>query len=236
MNLIDICADCSVRDRSLCGSLDNTELRALNAVSQRRIVRRGQAVAWAGDEAVICGNLLEGVLKLVATTADGREQIVGLLYPADFFGQPYAGETDFDIIALTDAQLCVFPRPAFERILDDHQRMERLLLQRTLESLTEARERILVLARKSAGEKVAGFLVDMAVRAGEKGCRATIGGPVTFDLPLTRGQIADVLGMTIETVSRQLTRLKVEGIIALPGARTVTISDHVALAARAEAA
>jgi CRP/FNR family transcriptional regulator len=236
MALIDLCADCAVRDRSLCGSLDNSELRALNALSQRRDVKRGQVVAWAGDEAVICGNLLDGVLKLVATTTDGREQIVGLLYAADFFGKPYAGETDFDIVALTDAELCVFPRPAFERVLDDHQRMERLLLQRTLDSLTEARERILVLARKSAAEKVAGFLIDMAVRAGEKGCRANAEGPMTFDLPLTRGQIADVLGMTIETVSRQLTKLKADGIIALPGARAVTISDRAALAARAEAA
>jgi CRP/FNR family transcriptional regulator len=76
----------------------------------------------------------------------------------------------------------------------------------------------------------------MAVRAGEKGCRANAEGPMTFDLPLTRGQIADVLGMTIETVSRQLTKLKADGIIALPGARAVTISDRAALAARAEAA
>jgi CRP/FNR family transcriptional regulator len=221
MALTDLCADCAVRDRSLCGSLDDSELRALNALSQKRDVKRGQVVAWAGDEAVICGNLLDGVLKLVATTTDGREQIVGLLYAADFFGKPYAGETDFDIVAVTDAELCVFPRPAFERVLDDHQRMERLLL---------------VLARKSAAEKVAGFLIDMAVRAGEKGCRANAEGPMTFDLPLTRGQIADVLGMTIETVSRQLTKLKADGIIALPGARAVTISDRSALAARAEAA
>ena len=236
MALTDICADCAVRDRSLCGSLDSSELRALNSLSQRRSVKRGQAIAWAGDEAVICGNLLEGVLKLVATTADGREQIVGLLYPADFFGQPFAGETDFDIVALTDAELCVFPRPAFERVLDDYHRMERLLLQRTLDSLTEARERILVLARKSAGEKVAGFLLDMAARAGETGCRATVAGPVTFDLPLSRGQIADVLGMTIETVSRQFSKLKTEGIIALPGVRAITISDRAALVACAEAA
>lgn len=84
----DICADCAVRDRALCGSLDDSELVALNAIGQRRRVDRGQTIAWAGDEAVVCGNLLSGVLKLVAATADGREQTVGLLYPADFFGQP----------------------------------------------------------------------------------------------------------------------------------------------------
>jgi CRP/FNR family transcriptional regulator len=231
-----ICADCAVRDRALCGSLDDQELAALNAVGQRRPARAGKAIAWAGDAAMICGNLLSGVLKLVAATADGREQIVGLLYPADFFGQPYAGATDYTIVALTDAELCVFPRAAFERVLEDHQRMERLLLRRTLESLNEARGRMLVLARRSAAEKVAGFLLDMAARAGASGCRAAPDAPLTFDLPLTRGQIADVLGMTIETVSRQLTKMKASGLIGLPGGRAVTISDHAALAARAEAA
>ena len=227
----DICADCAVRDRALCGSLDDRELLALNAIGQRRRVARGQTIAWAGDEAVICGNLLTGVLKLVAATADGREQTVGLLYPADFFGQPYAGDVDFTLTALTEAELCVFPRAAFERVLENHQRLERLLLQRTFETLNEARGRMLVLARRSAGEKLAGFLLDMAARAG-----ASRDGPVTFDLPLTRGQIADVLGMTIETVSRQLTRMKQSGLIGLPGGRAITISNREALVARAEAA
>jgi CRP/FNR family transcriptional regulator len=220
----------------LCGSLDDRELRALNALGQRRRVAAGQAVAWAGDEAILCGNILSGTLKLVAGPADGREQIVGLLYPADFFGQPFGGQTDFTIVALSDAELCVFPRAGFERVLDDHPRMERLLLERTAASLREARRQMLVLARQSAAEKVAGFLLDMAARAGDGGCCAVPGGPLTFDLPLTRGQIADVLGMTIETVSRQLTRLKNAGTIALPGPRAVTIRDAAALAARAEAA
>jgi CRP/FNR family transcriptional regulator len=227
------CSDCAVRDRALCSSLDDRELQALNAIGQRRRVRPGDTIAWAGEEAAVCGNLLSGVLKLVAATADGREQIVGLLYPADFFGQPYARQTDFTLVALTDAELCVFPRAVFERVLEDHQRMERLLLQRTFESLNEARGRMLVLARKSAGEKLAGFLIDMADRAGSAGCRATPDGPVTFDLPLTRGQISDVLGMTIETVSRQMTKMKDQGIIRLPGGRAITIADQNALSALA---
>ena len=232
----DICANCAVRDRALCGTLDDAELTELNAIGRRRLVQRGQAIAWSGDEAVICGNLLSGVLKLVATTADGREQIVGLLYPGDFFGTPYEGQTEFTIVALTDVELCVFPRAAFEQVLDQHQRMERLLLQRTFESLNDARARMLVLARNSAAEKVAGFLLDMAARAGEVGCRAGPGDPLTFDLPLSRGQIADVLGMTIETVSRQLTKMKANGLVRLPGGRAVTISDPEGLAALAEAA
>lgn len=229
----DICADCAVRDQALCSSLTDIELTALNTLGRRRKITRGQTLIWAGDDSIICANLLSGVLKLVAATPDGREQIVGLLYPADFVGQPYAGQADFSITALTDAELCIFPRDAFERVLEDHARMERLLLQRTL---AVARTRILPLARKSAQEKIAGFLLDMALRASATGCRATPGGPITFDLPLTRGQIADVLGLTIETVSRQMTRLKAAGVIALPGGRAITISDEGALQDLAEAA
>ncbi|MCT8002240.1 Crp/Fnr family transcriptional regulator [Sphingomonas sanguinis] len=231
-----ICADCAVRDHALCGSLDDRELKVLNELGQRRHVARGQTVVWSGDEAVVCGNVLSGVLKLVAGTADGREQIVGLLYQADFFGQPYAGVADFTTVALSDAELCVFPRAAFQNVLEEHPRMEHLLLQRTFASLNEARGRMLVLARQSASEKLAGFLVDVAGRLGEKACNACPDTPVRFDLPLTRGQIADVLGMTIETVSRQLTRLKEAGVIALPGGRAITIMDGASLAARAEAA
>lgn len=232
----DICADCAVRDQALCGSLDDQELVALNSIGQRRRVPRGATVMWAGDESVICANLLSGVLKLVASTADGREQIVGLLYASDFVGTPFADHADFTITALTDAELCVFPRQAFERVLEDHARMEHVLLQRTLRALNEARGRMLTLARKSAEEKIAGFLLDMASRAGSSGCRATPDGPLTFDLPLTRGQIADVLGLTIETVSRQMTKLKSAGVISLPGGRGITIADQGALELRAQAA
>ena len=199
MIVTDICADCAVRDQALCGSLTDRELGALNTLGRRQKVARGETVIWAGAESVICANLLSGVLKLTASTPDGREQTVGLLYPADFVGRPYAGEADVTVTALTDAELCVFPRSPFEKVLEDHVRMERLLLQRTFTALEEARRRMLMLARSSAGEKVAALL----------------------------------LGMSIETVSRQMTALKDAGIVALPGIRAVTIRDRPALEARA---
>jgi CRP/FNR family transcriptional regulator len=221
-----------VRDQSLCGSLTDDELATLNRLGRHRRLARGETLVWAGDEAVLCANLLSGVLKLSAATADGREQIVGLLYPADFVGRPFAEEAEHSITALTDVDLCVFPRKPFEVALENHVRMERLLLRRTLAALDEARARMLMLGRKTAEEKVASFLLDMAGHlAGQGGA-----GEVTFDLPVTRTQIADVLGLTIETVSRQMTKLKREGLIGLPSGRLVTIRNRAALQARAEAA
>lgn len=233
----NICEGCEIRDRALCGSLTDIELATLSMLGRRQTLARGATIMWTGEDNVLCANLVSGVLKLVATTPDGREQIVGLLYPADFVGQPYAVKTDFTITALTDSELCIFPRKPFENVLEGHMRMERLLLQRTLATLSAARGLMLTLARKSAEEKVAGFLLDMELRTAATGCGPKLddhSGP--FDLPLSRGQIADVLGLTIETVSRQMTRLKAAGLITLPGGRGVTIADHDALSMLAEAA
>lgn len=233
---IDVCAGCPVRDRALCSCLDDEVRVVLTGLCQRRRVTAGETVMWAGDESRICANLLSGVLKAVAVTTDGRAQIVGLSYPADFVGEPYAAEIGFTVTALTDAELCTFPRRPFERFLEQHARMGNLLLQRTLKALNEARARMLTLARLSAGEKVAGLLLDMAVRAGPSEGRPSLEGPLTFELPMTRGHMADVLGMTIETVSRQLTKLKGAEVIVLSGARTVTIVDASELKRRALAA
>ncbi|MDH7640432.1 Crp/Fnr family transcriptional regulator [Sphingomonas oryzagri] len=216
-----VCEGCAVRDVALCGSLDDSGLADLNRIGRRRRVGCGETIAWAGEESRSCANILSGLFKLSASTADGREQTVGLLYPADFVGRPYAPRTDYNVTALSEAEICVFPRPAFEETLERHNELERELLRRTLTTLDEARGRQLMLARQSAEERIARFLLDMAKKMG--GARPTPGGPQTFDLPLSRGAIADVLGLTIETVSRQMTRLKAAGIIALPGGRAVTI-------------
>lgn len=223
---IDVCNDCSVRDTALCSSLNDLELARLNAVSRHKSVTKGATLLWAGDESIVCGNLLSGVLKMTATTTDGREQIVGLLHASDFFGCPQAGEMPFSITALTDAELCIFPRAPFQSMLDDHLKMERLLLKRTMLALDDARSRMLLLARGTSAEKLAGFLLEMASRlAAEDGA--------TFALPLSRGQIADVLGLTIETVSRQMTLLRAAGIIALPGGRSLKVIDRKGLMQRA---
>ncbi|WBO24381.1 Crp/Fnr family transcriptional regulator [Sphingomonas abietis] len=212
---------CAVQEEALCGSLERRGLSDLNRIGRLRRVERGETIAWAGEESRNCANILSGLFKLSASTADGREQTVGLLYPADFVGRPYAPRTDYNVTALSEAEICVFPRPAFEETLESDSALEREFLRRTLTALDEARSRQLMLARQTAEQRIARFLLDMAKKMG--GARPTPGGPRTFDLPLSRGAIADVLGLTIETVSRQMTKLKAARIIALPGGRAVTI-------------
>ncbi|TPG54039.1 Crp/Fnr family transcriptional regulator [Sphingomonas glacialis] len=225
-----VCADCAVRDASLCSSLGDDALRQLHRIGRRQRVARGETMLWAGSDSLVCATLLSGVLKLSAATSDGREQIVGLHFPSDFIGRLYADTIPFTVSALTDAELCVVPRDRFEAMLTTNGEMERLLLKRTFATLDATRARLLILSRNTAAEKVAGFVLSMAERArGISDFQALPGGPVTFELPLTRGQIADVLGLTIETVSRQLTKLRHAGVLALPGVRSVTIRDAAAL-------
>ena len=220
------CADCVVRDHALCSSMTDDELAALADIGRRRIVIKGEVIAWEGDRASVCANLVSGVLKLTTGTEDGREQIVGLLYPGDFVGELFVDEARVTVTALSDADLCFYARDRFEQVLDEHPALERLLLKRTMDSLNDARDRLLVLGRRTAEEKVAGFLIEMSDRLSENGKPA-----LEFDLPLTRGEIADVLGLTIETVSRQLTRMKSEGLIALPHGRRVALEDRDRLTA-----
>lgn len=217
----DPCLDCAVRKTSLCGSLRGDRVISLHRIGKRRKLARGETIAWAGDENRLCANLLSGMLKLTASTPDGREQVVDLVYPSGFVGEPFTERADFTVTALDDAEICAFSKLGFERMLADNRDVERELLQRTLASLGSARAQMLRLARQTAKERVADFLLRTADKMG--GVRAAPNAPITFDLPLSRGAIADVLGLTIETVSRQMTGFKAAGVIGLPGGRVVTI-------------
>ena len=228
------CELCVVRNRAICAALDHTEIEALNAIGRRRTLKAGESLIWEGEDSVLVANVIDGVLKLSTGTEDGREQIVGVVYPSDFIGRPFGSQTGHGVTALTDARVCVFNRRDFDAFAREHPALEHKLLQRTLGELDRTRRWMLLLGRKSASEKVASFLLEMAERLSSSTCE-TVGDVTTtrFVLPFSRQQIADVLGLTIETVSRQFTRLKTDGVIDLPSRREVTILDNDALLAEA---
>lgn len=220
------CDHCVVRNRAICSTLDAAELAALNQISHHRELKAGQTLAWEGDESFQVANVIEGVLKLSASLSDGREQIVGVAYPSDFVGRPYGSQNRQTITAITDVRLCAFRRVDFERFSADHPDLEHKILQRTLTELDRARQWMLLLGRKSAREKLASFLLEMSERLADSGCQSRALPADRFGLPFGRQQIADILGLTIETVSRQLTELKKSGFIELPDNRTVIIKDR----------
>jgi len=229
------CDTCVVRNRAICSSLNSEELHALNAIGRTRTVGAGESLIWEGEDSVLVANVIEGVLKLSTNTEDGREQIVGVVYPSDFIGRPFGGTAGHGVTALTDARVCVFSRRDFDAFAREHPGLEHKLLERTLGELDRTRRWMLLLGRKSASEKIASFLLEMADRMGEAGCKSDFTDPNrrTIALLFSRQQIADVLGLTIETVSRQFTRLRSQGIVELPSRRDVIVRDYDALVAEA---
>lgn len=230
------CTTCVVRNRAICSALQLEERALLGQLGRARKVARGQSLVWEGEEELVVANVTSGILQISMSLADGREQIVGIVFPSDFIGRPFGERSPYRITALNDAELCVFPRAAFSAFAKNHPELEHNLLRRTLEELDRAREWMLLLAKKSAREKVATLLLEMSLRLSKQNCLEDPGALNHFDLPLDRQQIGNLLGLTIETVSRQLMKLKAEGLIDLPDRKGVIINDRPRLRALAKAA
>lgn len=199
----------------------------LGKIGRRQKIKAGHVLMWEGDEAPVVANVLDGVLKMVVSAADGREQIVGVVFPSDFIGRPFGKETPYSVTAMTDAEMCIFNRKAFDEFASSHPDLQQKLLRRTLDELDRARHWMMLLGRKTASEKIASFLLEMSERLSGQGCEA--GVQACFELPFGRQQIADILGLTIETTSRQLTKMRADGLLDLPSRREIVIQDRNAL-------
>ncbi|MBX7488853.1 Crp/Fnr family transcriptional regulator [Qipengyuania sp. GH25] len=215
----DLCQACAIRNQAICSDLDPREIGILNGIGRRRRLAAGEQLMWEGHEAVLVANVIEGILKLSSHSADGKEQILGLVYPSDFLGRPFGETSPYGVEALTDSHICVFERRDFEGFAREHPRLEHKLLERTLGELDQTRRWMLLLGRMTAEQKLASFLIEMADRLGT----SEADGSTTVLLPLSRQQIADILGLTVETVSRQLTQLRAKGIITLSSRREIRI-------------
>jgi CRP/FNR family transcriptional regulator, anaerobic regulatory protein len=218
------CAECPIRHRAVCARCEPDELDRLEQIKYYRNYEAGQTVAWAGDEMGFVASVVRGVATLSQTLSDGRTQMVGLLLPSDFIGRPGRASSPYDVTAVSDVTLCCFRRKPFEQLLISTPHVAERLLIMSLDELDAAREWMLILGRKTAREKIASLLTIIARREASMGMiRAK--GPLIIDLPLTREAMADYLGLTLETVSRQISALKSEGIIVLDGKRRVQVPD-----------
>ncbi|GLS32274.1 CRP/FNR family transcriptional regulator, anaerobic regulatory protein [Mesorhizobium albiziae] len=226
-----LCQACEARHHGVCGALDPNKLVALAKTSSRRQVDAGTELIGDAEAIHSYANVLSGVVKLTKTLSDGRQQIVGLQFAPDFFGRPFRAESAINAEAATRVSLCSFPKAALERIMKESPGLQGRLLGQTLKDLDAAREWMVTLGRKTAAEKIASFLLLIARnidRVSDPNMRTA-----AFDLPLTRNDIADFLGLTIETVSRQLTKLRADGVIRIENNRHVVVVDISRLEARA---
>ncbi|KXF75247.1 transcriptional regulator [Paramesorhizobium deserti] len=231
MEVPAVCQACEARHRGVCGALKPEELAYLNRFSSRRTVETGAELAGDSAEITAYCNLLSGVVKLTKTLHDGRQQIVGLQFAPDFVGRPLGSQSTVDAQTATRVSICSFPKSAIDRMIDRSPQLRERLLDQTLKELDEAREWMMTLGRKMADEKVASFLYLIATHFDPEAPGAEDG--ICFDLPLSRGEIADFLGLTLETVSRQLSKLRKDGVILMEAPRSVTVTDIKQLRCRA---
>ncbi|MBF0393974.1 MAG: helix-turn-helix domain-containing protein [Alphaproteobacteria bacterium] len=207
------CLICEHGGLAFCGPGpgDADEPSRLSAMLGQVNLIAHDSVFREGDPATHLYSISQGAVKLYKLLSDGRRQVTAFLFAGDFFGLALDGGYAYTAETMTPALLCRFPRRKLEALFAEVPRLERRLLGLAIDDLAAAHEQMLLLGRKTAREKVASFLVMLDRRAARRGHH----GPAVA-LPMSRSDIADYLGLTIETVSRTLTQFRRDGLIGLP--------------------
>lgn len=227
-----VCRSCEARHKGVCGALTSEQLLRLSKHTSRHSFESDQELISAGSDVHNYSNIMRGVVKLTKLMADGRQQIVGLQFAPDFLGRPFKRRSDTTFEAATEVMVCSFPKNVLEDMVRQAPNLEHRLHEQALKELDEARDWMLTLGRKSASEKLASFIFLIASHVDPEA--EDRGGLIRFELPLKRADIADFLGLTIETVSRQITKLRKAGVIEVEHNRTVIVPNLAALQAACE--
>jgi CRP/FNR family transcriptional regulator, nitrogen fixation regulation protein len=197
-------------------------LAGFDSIGSRRSFARKEGIFAEGDPGDCWYKVVAGTVRLCKLLAGGRRHIAEFCFSGDCFGLENMPERLFSAEAVNDVIVMRYPRRATERLIDKSPSLARGLRDMTLRDLANAQIRMLMLGRMSAPERVATFLLDMFERRDAD--RAV-------DLPMSRNDIADYLGLTIETVCRVMSALKRRGIIGIPTPHRVELRDRAALAA-----
>jgi CRP/FNR family transcriptional regulator len=224
------CRNCDiVREIAFCADLSHDEVKRLATVRCHAALPANFTIFREGDPVDHVYSISTGTVKLYKLMPDGRRQIIGFLFSGELFGLGVDGGYAYTAETVTQTQLCRFTHRKLDVLMGEIPRLERRMFSMAVKDLVSAQEQMLLLGRKTAREKVASFLIKLSNRQGQSGLPAS---PVA--LPMSRADIADYLGLTIETVSRTFTQLKRDGIIGLPASGHVVLVDAGALKELAE--
>ena len=199
----------------------------MSAAGRTRHLERGEMLFAAGDNDAACATLISGALKICSTDIDGNEQILSLVHPAGFIGELFAPFAHHDVVALTNSTLCTFAKADIEAAISTYPALARALLRRSEQELAASRALLGLAGRASAEARLAALLHDFSVAASQSSCQNVS----EFTLPLTRGEIANMLGLTIETVSRKLGEIEAAGAIQRGKQRRIDVLDPALLQA-----
>jgi CRP/FNR family transcriptional regulator len=224
-----LCDRCGSRVAGLCRPLDAAGLDEVSNASAQITLPARSTIFREGDAAGRVFTLIDGFAKLTRLLPDGKQQVVGFRFAGDVIGYTTRPAYGFDAELLTNARLCRLDRPQLDDLLRRYPLLERRLLDLCVQELATTQDQLVTVGRRSAEARVAAFLTSL-IAAGARRGRP---GPV-FEMPMTRADIADFLGLTLETVSRSLTAFRKRGWIREPVHHQVELLDEAALTALAE--
>ncbi len=217
---LERCAICKIRSYSFCRCLHDEQLKVFSGITAEKEFKDKQSIFLQQEHSKHLYNITKGNIKIYKLLNDGRIQIIGFLYPGDFFGSYKKGRFNYSAEAIGDVRLCVFKQEVLDIYLEKNMNLAKELLHMTSHELTLAQDRIGVLGKMNANERVAKFILNISDQ------RARIGwqdNPIS--LPMTRQDIADYLGLTLETVSREITRFKTSNLIKVMSSKQIYIVD-----------
>lgn len=206
----------------------------LEACCRTRSYKAGQLVTDDGERPDFIGCVRKGILRMQKTLIDGRQHVVGLLVDGDMFGRVFDGPMHFAIEAATEAEICVFQRGPFESLLQRTPELERLILLNILNELDRARDWMMILANHKVAGRLAGFLMVLCTRfKGVDHLSRDNSGRLTVTIPISRTDLAHLLGTRQESISRAFHALADMGAIAILSPYKVEILAVDILAAEA---
>lgn len=219
------CDSCVILNHSLCTAGSAEAMVQLNRISHRRTYPRGSIIQAQGEPVDLVGNVVEGVVKLSSMSVDGDSHVVGLLFPSDFFGRLFSDESRFSFEAATDVTLCAINRLALERFLADHPVVEHEMHKAKLDELDAVREWAAIINGHTTMQRVSTLIYVFSRRSENQFPKRGANEPPVIHVPLGRRDIADFLGTTPETLSRNIQTLSRSGIIRIIDSKHFELLD-----------
>ncbi len=213
------CIHCSVRMIAFCGVMEHQELNKLEVLSRDKFLEKNEHAFFQGDKVTNYYNIRKGSLKIYKLSKDGRKQIIGFLFPGDFMGMSHEDSFSYSAESLEKTMLCKFNKVALESFFIKFPEVENKILNLVNYELSAAQDQIFLLGKCSAKERLLQFFHNISKQREKLGW---VENPI--HLPMPRSDIANFLGLTIETISRSLSELKSNNIIKMVGTNDIFLN------------
>ncbi len=225
----EVCTTCGSRVAGLCRPLDAAALDEVLSETEQVTLAPRRALFSEGDRARHVFTLVEGTAKLTRLLADGRQQVLGFRFSGDVLGYTPGATYPLAAELLTTARICRIDRTRLDGLLRRYPALERRLLDLCVRELASTQEQLVSVGRRNAEARVAAFLLSLAEAGRQRGLDGAV-----LDMPMTRADIADFLGLTLETVSRCITAFRRRGWVREPQPGRVALPGAASLAELAE--